>query len=104
MKKFAIHHCNTINIDTKSKEDNISNQNMEKKTDKDKNNTGTKRKIQFSRPKKWNRLPPTEPLIVISHKQGNNEKIKNIEAELERLQLINTGQSIQQIVQKRLSK
>ena len=52
MKKFAIHHCNTINIDTKSKEDNISNQNMEKKTDKDKNNTGTKRKIQFSRQKK----------------------------------------------------
>ena len=90
MKKFAIHHCNTINIDTKSKEDNISNQNMDKKTDKDKNNTGTKRKIQFSRQKKWNRLPPTEPLIVISHKQGNNEKIKNIETELERLQLINT--------------
>ena len=51
MKKFAIHHCNTINIDTKSKEDNISNQNMEKKAGKDKNNTGMKRKIQLSRPK-----------------------------------------------------
>ena len=49
---------------------------LDKKTDKDKNNTGTKRKIQFSRQKKWNRLPPTEPLIVISHKQGNNEKLK----------------------------
>ena len=55
---------------------------MEKKADKEKNNTGTKRKIQFSRPKKWNRLPPMEPGIVTSHKQGNIEKVRNIEAEL----------------------
>ena len=66
---------------------------MEKNADKEKNNAGTKRKIQFSRPKKWNRLPPIEQGIVTSQKQSNIEKIRNIEAELERLQLLNTEYS-----------
>ena len=63
---------------------------MEKPTDVEKNGVGTKRKIQFSRPKKWNKLPPMEPRHITSEKQGNNDKIKNIEAELERLKIINT--------------